>query len=332
MDLLRKIPTKTAICTGITGQDGSILARFLLDKDYKVYGLKRRTSSHDLGCSKGLENDMEIIEGDIEDLSSLLRLCKLARPDEFYGLAAQSHVGTSFEQPIYTVQVTGVGVLNCLEAIRLSGIHTKFYNAATSELFGGVHGEAVCNEETPFCPRSPYACAKLLGFSITSNYRQAYKMFACSGILFNHEAEGKRGPNFVTRKISLGIAAIRAGKQHYLYLGNLDAKRDWGHANDYMKGAWMILNHREPDDYVLATGETHSVREFCEIAFHRAKLGDYQKYIKIDPKFFRPAEVDVLIGDSSKAYTVLGWKPKVTFEELVHKMVDYDLKEEGVVL
>lgn len=318
---------KTAIITGITGQDGSYLAELLLEKGYKVYGFKRRTSSNSLGCSEHLVKEVEFVEGDILDLPSLSKLCKIAKADEFYNLAAQSHVGTSFEQPVYTAESTGLGVLNCLEAIRNSGIHTKFYQASTSELFGGVAGEAFMSEESPFHPRSPYGVAKMFGYWITINYRESYKMFASNGILFNHESP-RRGPNFVTRKISLAVAAIKAEKQQKLYLGNLDAKRDWGHARDFVRGMYMMLQHNEPGDFVLATGETHSVREFCEVAFEAGGLGSYERYVDIDPRFYRPAEVDVLLGSYQKAYKAFGWKPEITFETLVREMVDHDLRSE----
>jgi len=314
---------KTVVITGITGQDSSYLADLLLEKDYKVYGMKRRTASNDLGCATHLENDIEVVEGDLLDLPSLTKLCKLAKADEFYNLAAMSHVGTSFDQPVYTAQCTGLGVLNCLEAIRESRYHTKFYQASTSELFGGVYGETLCSERTPFYPRSPYGVAKLYGHWITINYRESFKMFTCTGILFNHESP-RRGPNFVTRKVTLAIANIKAGKQDKVYLGNLDAKRDWGHARDYVEGMWRMLQHHTPDDYVLATGKTHSIRDLCNIAFAHAGLGDYTKYVKVDPRFYRPCEVDVLIGDYSKAKQVLGWEPTTTFEQLVREMVDAD--------
>lgn len=319
---------KTAIVTGITGQDGSYLTELLLEKDYKVYGLKRRSSKNDLGCSSHLENEknFEIVEGDILDPSSLNKLCSLAKANEFYGLAAQSHVGTSFQQPTYTAQATGLGVLNCLEAIRQSGIHTKFYNAATSELYGGQYGEVFCNEKTPFKPRSPYGCAKLFGYTITQNYRESYRMFACNGILFNHESP-RRGANFVTRKITLGIGKILRGEADKIYLGNLKSKRDWGHARDFVRGMHLIMNHKEPSDFVLATGETHSVEEFCKIAFSVAGLGDYDKYIEIDPQFYRASEVDILLGDYTKAKTLLGWEPLIKFEELVKSMVEHDTKK-----
>jgi len=319
---------KTVIITGICGQDGSYLAELLLEKGYRVFGLKRRTSSNSLGMSEHLESEIDIVEGDLADLPSLLSLCNLAKADEFYNLAAQSHVMTSFSQPIYTAEATGLGVLNCLEAIRTSGLHTRFYQASSSELFGGIHGEVLMDETVSFYPRSPYGVAKLFGYWTTVNYRETYKMFTCNGILFNHESP-RRGPNFVTRKITLGVAAIKNGLQQKIYLGNLDAKRDWGHARDYVKGMWMMLNHNHPGDYVLATGQTHSIREFCKIAFEHAGLGDYNKYVEIDPRFYRPAEVDVLIGNYTKAQTELGWFPETSFEDLVREMVDHDLKHSG---
>jgi GDPmannose 4,6-dehydratase len=321
---------RTAIITGITGQDGSYLADLLLSKGYKVFGLKRRTSSGSLGYASHLANRVEIVDGDMEDLPSLLNLCNLAKADEFYNLAAQSHVGSSFKQPVYTSQVTGIGTLNCLEAIRQSGIHTRFYQASTSELFGGILGDVPLSETTPFHPRSPYGVAKLFAHWTTINYRESYKMFASTGILFNHESP-RRGPEFVTRKITTAIAAIKNDKQAKVYLGNLDAKRDWGHARDYVRGMWQILQASQPGDFVLASGETHSVREFCEIAFNHAGLGDYKKYVEIDPKFYRPAEVHVLKGDSTKARTVLNWKPEISFENLVKEMVDADCTNASIV-
>lgn len=318
---------KSAIVTGLTGQDGSIITEQLIEKDVKVYGLvRRRSDSPNLGCAENLKNNpgLEVVEGDVTDLSSLTRLCKLANADYLYNLCAMSHVGTSFDQPVLAAQVNAVGVLNCLEAIRGSGIHTRYYQASTSEMYGGIN-ETPYNEESRFHPRSPYGCAKMFGFWVTVNYRESYKMFASNGILFNHEAEGKRGPNFVTRKIAMAVAAIKAGKQKKLYLGNLDAKRDWGHAEDFCNGIQMILNHNEPDDFVLATGETHSVREFCEIAFEIGGLGDYKQYVKVDLAFYRPAEVNVLIGDYSKAKRILGWEPKIRFKELVKRMVEFEL-------
>jgi GDPmannose 4,6-dehydratase len=319
---------RTAIVTGITGQDGSYLAELLLEKDYKVYGLKRRTSRNDLGCSDHLDTEIEVIEGDLGDLPSLVNLCNLAKADEFYNLASQSHVATSFGQPVYTAQATGLGVLHCLEAIRTSGIHTRFYQASSSELYGGIHGEVLMDENVKFHPRSPYGVAKLFGYWTTVNYREAYKMYACNGILFNHESP-RRGANFVTRKITLGIAGIKKGTQQKIYLGNLDARRDWGHARDYVKGMWMMLNHTHADDFVLATGQAHSIREFCEIAFQAAGLDDYTKYVDVDPRFYRPAEVDILMGNYAKAHTELGWFPETSFVDLVREMVDHDLSTEA---
>jgi GDPmannose 4,6-dehydratase len=316
---------KTAIVTGITGQDGSYLAELLLDKGYRVFGFKRRTSRNDLGSSEHLSSEIDVVEGDLLDLPSLVSLCNLAKADEFYNLASQSHVHSSFTQPVYTAQATGLAVMNCLEAIRTSGLHTRFYQASSSELYGGIHGEVLMDENINFHPRSPYGVAKLFGYWATVNYREAYKMFACNGILFNHESP-RRGPAFVTRKITLGIADIKKGVHEKIYLGNLDAKRDWGHARDYVNGMWMMLNHNQPDDYVLATGEAHSIREFCDVAFTHAGLGDYNKYVDIDPRFYRPSEVDVLIGNYAKARHTLGWLPETSFVNLVKEMVDSDLK------
>ncbi len=320
---------KTAIISGVTGQDGSYLAELLLSKDYKVYGMKRRNSSGELNCVEHLERDIEIVEGELDDLPSITKLCQLAKANEFYNLAGQSHVGYSFKAPIYTAQVTGLGVLNCLEAIRESGLHTRFYQAATSELFGGGYGETFVDEDTPFHPRSPYGVAKQFGYAITVNYREAYKMFACNGILFNHESP-RRGLNFVTRKVTNAVAKIKLGKQDKLYLGNLDSKRDWGHARDYVHGMWLMLQQGQPEDYILATGRTHSIRQLCKYAFEYAGLGDYQDYVKIDPRFYRPAEVDILLGDATKARIKLGWTPTTSFEELVKEMVDNDLKLQSV--
>ena len=318
---------KTAIVSGISGMDGSHLCDQLLEEGYKVYGLLHRTSKPDLGCSAHLEGaeNFEVVEGDLLDLSCLMRLCKLSRADLFFNMASMSHVGASFEQPIYTAQVTGLGVLNCLEAIRLSGIHTKFLQASTSELYGGLTGKPA-NEESKFHPRSPYGCAKLYGYWITINYREAYKIFACNSICFNHEGP-RRHHTFVTRKITKAVANIVAGKQDKLYLGNLEARRDWGWAADFTRGMILMLTRSPvPTDYVLATGETHSVRDFCDAAFKHVGL-DYLDYVEIDPAFYRPAEVDVLIGDYSKINKELSWKPTITFEHLVQLMVDYDLKE-----
>ena len=324
---------RVVVITGCTGQDGSYLADLLLEKDYRVFGLKRRSSQPGLGCAAHLEGhpDVEIVEGDLADLSSLQRLFALARPDEAYNLASQSHVKTSFEQPVYTLEATGLGVINCLEAIRQSGLHTRFYQASSSEMFGGS-AQAFANDTPPFAneeslfhPRSPYACAKLYGHWIVRTYRESYKMFACNGILFNHESE-RRSPEFVTRKITLGVARIVAGLQSSVSLGNLEARRDWGYAPDYVRGMWMMLNHHHPDDFVLATGEQHSIREFCEEAFTYAGIGDYREYVKVDPRFYRPSEVHTLLGDATKARTILGWKSETTFTKLVHRMVDHDLE------
>jgi GDPmannose 4,6-dehydratase len=316
---------KIAIVTGITGQDGSYLAELLLEKDYKVFGMKRRTSSNSLGCSSHLANEpqLEFVEADLTDFPSILSLCKSIRPCEFYNLAAQSHVGISFAQPIATAEITGIGVLNCLEAVRQSGFHTKFLQASTSELFGGVNGETFMNEESPMHPRSPYGVSKLFGYWTTINYRESYRMFACNSICFNHEGP-RRSTNFVTRKISKAVAAIKHNLQDVLYLGNLEAKRDWGHAKDYTNAMYLMLQHHDPEEFVLATGETHSVREFCEIAFSHVGL-NYQDYVKIDPAFYRPAEVDILLGDATKAKTLLGWERHQSFKDLVIEMVDYDL-------
>lgn len=316
---------KSVVITGITGQMGSILAEKCLGKEYKVYGLVRRTSQKSLGQAESFKDhpNLEIVEGDLLDPPSLLSLVKSARPDMFFHLAAQSDVGISFNQPVYTYQANALGTLNCLEAIRQSGIHSRFLHSATSEMFGGVSSKPA-NEDTPFHPRSPYGVSKVAAFWTTVNFRETYKIFACNTICFNNESP-RRGPNFVTRKITLGIAAIKAGKQDFLYLGNLDAKRDWGSSYDYTDGMLMVLESSAPSDYVLATGETHSVREFCEIAFEHAGLGDYQQYVKVDPRFFRPCEVNVLLGSYDKINRELGWTPKTKFQDLVKKMVDADL-------
>jgi GDPmannose 4,6-dehydratase len=319
---------KVAVVTGVTGQDGSYLADLLLEKGYKVYGMKRRTSRNDLGCAAHLEGKIEVVEGDLSDLPSILRLIKAARPHEVYNLAAQSHVGTSFEQPVYTAEATALGVLNVLEAIRISGLHAKFFQASTSELFGGVSGEPM-GENTPFNPRSPYAVAKLYGYWITRNYRDSYRMFTCQAVCFNHESP-RRGPGFVTRKITKAIARIKAGKQDHVSLGNLEAKRDWGHAKDYVRAMWMMMQAPVGEDYVVATGVTRSVRDFCKLAFDFAGLEHFSKYVKVDPSLYRPAEVNVLLGDYTKIKHDLGWRPEIRFDELVREMVESDLMAEGV--
>jgi GDPmannose 4,6-dehydratase len=316
---------KSAIVTGITGQDGSLLCELLLKEGYTVHGLIRRNASNSLGNASHLEKDINFDFGDLQDFGSILKLQNLVRPNLFFNAAAQSDVKPSFDEPYHTSLVTGLGALNCLEAIRHSGIHTRFLQMGSSEMYGGVIGENFITEETPFHPRSPYSVAKVYAHNITVNYRESYNMFACNSICFNHEQPGRRGPNFVTRKICLGIKNIVEGKEKYLYLGNLDAKRDWGLASEYCRGIYDLISYKTPEDVIFATGETHSVREFCKIAFERAGLGDYNKYVKIDPKFYREAEVDILLGDSSKAQKLLGWECKVKFNELVEKMVDWEI-------
>ncbi len=314
--------TRKALITGITGQDGSYLAELLLEKGYTVYGLARRTSSTNTSRIDHIMDRIELVPGDMTDQGSLVNVIKHCEPDEVYNLAAQSFVGSSWSQPLYTGDVTALGVTRLLEAIRINGISTRYYQASSSEMFGKVQ-QMPQSESTPFYPRSPYAVAKLYGHWITVNYRESYNMFACSGILFNHESP-RRGIEFVTRKITDGVARIYHGLSDELRLGNLDAKRDWGFAGDYVEAMWMMLQQDSPDDYVVATGETHTVKEFCEIAFGAAGL-DWEKYVKVDPKFMRPAEVNLLLGDSTKAHKALGWKPKVSFKELVNMMVESDI-------
>ena len=322
---------KKALITGITGQDGSYLAEFLMAKGYEVVGVIRRSSSFNTERLDHLYRDphernvrLRLTYGDMNDSSSLNRILRDARPDEIYTLGAQSHVRVSFDIPEYTAEITGLGTVRLLEAIRDTGIETKFYQASSSEMYGKVL-ETPQNEETPFYPRSPYACAKVYSYWITRNYRESYGMFAVNGILFNHESE-RRGPTFVTRKITRAVAKIRAGLQEKLYLGNLDAKRDWGYAPDYVDAMWRMLQTDEPEDFVVATGETHSVREFLEEAFRLVNL-DPEKHVEIDPKYFRPAEVDLLVGDPTKAREKLGWEPTVTFKELVKIMVNADIAD-----
>ncbi len=341
---------KKALLTGITGQDGAYLTEFLLDRDYEVHGIVRR---HSTPCTDRIDhilNNPELKDrvilhyGDLTDASSLSNIVGRVRPDEVYNLAAQSHVGVSFEVPEYTALATGVGGIRLLEAIRQNEVPCRYYQASTSELFGGLPGTAPQSEKTPFYPKSPYGAAKLYAYWVTVNYREAYGMFAANGILFNHESP-RRGETFVTRKITIAVAKILAGLQDHLSLGNLDAKRDWGFAGDYVEGMWLILQQDKPQDYVLATNETHTVREFCELAFAAAGMKlrwegsgvDEKGYdaetgkllVDVAPKFFRPAEVELLWGDSTKAEKELGWKRKVDFPSLVKMMVDADRKTYG---
>jgi GDPmannose 4,6-dehydratase len=313
---------KRALITGITGQDGSYLAEFLLAKDYEVWGMVRRSSTDPMERIGHLAGRIRIQHGDLTDLASLLRLVAEAKPDEVYNLAAQSFVPTSWQEPVLTSHVTGLGVTNILEAIRILNPRIRFYQASSSEMFGKV--EIVPqNEKTPFYPRSPYGVAKTYGHWITVNYRESYGIFACSGILFNHESP-RRGVEFVSRKVTNAAARIRAGTLDKLHLGNLEARRDWGFAGDYVEAMWLMLQEERPDDYVIATGKTHSVRDLVEIAFARAGV-DWREHVVVDAVLLRPAEVDHLVGDASKARQVLGWAPRVGFTELIHRMVDHDL-------
>ena len=318
--------TRRALITGITGQDGSYLAELLLEKGYQVFGMLRRTSTETSERIEHLRGRLELREGDLHDQASLMALLEEIRPDEVYNLAAQSFVPTSFHQPILTGEVTALGVTRLLEAVRRVNNKIRFYQASTSEMFGKVRASPQ-NELTPFYPRSPYGVAKVYGHHITVNYRESYGIFACSGILFNHESP-RRGKLFVTRKISHGIAQIKAGLATELRLGNLDACRDWGFAGDYVEAMWLMLQQPKPDDYVVATGETHSVREFCQLAFARAGL-DWEQRVIVDPALVRPADVDLLVGDASKARRVLGWRSKTSFRGLVEMMVDADLERNG---
>ena len=315
---------KTALVTGINGMDGSHLADLLLTKNYKVYGVERRSSSKNRINTLHLEGKIIFLQGDLTDQNSLLRCLKESNPDEVYNLAAQSFVGESWNTPEHTSEVTGLGVLRILEAIREFNPKIKFYQASSSEMFGRMV-ENPAKETTPFYPRSPYGVSKLYGHWITKNYRESYDMFACSGILFNHESE-KRGIEFVTRKISDGVARIKLGLADHISLGNLDAKRDWGYAPDYVEAMWLMLQQETPDDYVIATGDTYSIREFLDIAFNYIGIKDWKSYIKQDPRFMRPAEVDVLRGSFKKAKENLGWTPQTSFTDLVEKMVENDLK------
>ncbi|MBU0468045.1 MAG: GDP-mannose 4,6-dehydratase [Candidatus Omnitrophica bacterium] len=321
---------KRALITGITGQDGSYLTEFLLKKDYEVYGLIRRSSSFNTNRIDHIYQDpheknvrLKLFYGDLNDASSLNRIIKTVSPHEIYNLGAQSHVRVSFDVPEYTGEIVGLGTTRILEAIRDSGIKTKFYQASSSEMYGMTE-DKMQSEKTPFYPRSPYAAAKIYAYWMTVNYREAYNMFACNGILFNHESP-RRGETFVTRKITMALAKIKHGVQEKLYLGNLDAKRDWGFAGDYVEAMWLILQADKPEDFVIATGKTYSVSQFLEEAFGYAGL-DWNKYVEIDKRYFRPTEVNYLLGDSAKARRKLKWKPKVDFKGLVKMMVDSDMK------
>jgi GDPmannose 4,6-dehydratase len=320
---------KKALVTGITGQDGSYLAELLLQKGYQVWGIVRRSSSFNTDRIDHLykdphnQPDLRLIYGDLTDGSNLHSILNDVNPDEVYNLGAQSHVRVSFDTPIYTVDTDAIGTLRLLEAIRSSNKSAKFYQASSSEMYGKVV-ETPQTEKTPFYPRSPYGCAKVYSFWQTVNYREAYGLFACNGILFNHESP-RRGETFVTRKITRAATRIKLGLQDKLYLGNLDAKRDWGFAGDYVETMWLMLQQDKPDDYVIATGQTHSVREFLDEVFGYLDL-DWQKYVEIDPRYYRPSEVDFLLGDSSKAMKILKWEPKVTFKELARMMTDADMK------
>jgi len=334
---------KRALITGITGQDGSFLAELLLDKGYEVYGLLRRKSNINYGQVEHIKEKINFIDGDMTDMVSLINAVKISQPDEVYNLAAQSFVGSSWAQPLFTIDVDAIGCANILEALRLVKPDTKFYQASTSELFG-ESCVVPQDENTVFNPKSPYAIAKLCAHNMTVNYRESYNMFACAGILFNHESE-RRGFEFVTRKITSGVAKIKAGKLDYIELGNLDAKRDWGYSGDYVKAMWLILQQDEPDDYVIATNETHSVREFVELAFNYAGIDiEWQGegfdevavdkstgniVVKINKKFVRPVDVSILKGDAAKAKEKLGWEPQYTFKDLVKLMMENDLKIEN---
>ena len=325
---------RKALVTGITGMDGSHMADFLLGKDYQVFGLERRTSSENRSNIKHLEGDIELVRGDLTDQGSLTRAIKAVDPDEIYNLGAQSFVGLSWTIPEQTTNVTGLGVMRILEAIREHGRPIKFYQASSSEMFGNTTNIQYCNgrevkrpsdEETRFYPRSPYGVSKLYGHWITKNYRESYGMFNCSGILFNHESE-RRGYEFVTRKISDGVARVFHGLASNIALGNLDSRRDWGYSPDYVEAMWLMMQQDHPDDYVIATGASHSIRDFLSAAFAVVGIEDWENYVVQDPRYMRPAEVDVLCGDYSKAKRVLGWEPRTAFDDLVRIMVENDLE------
>jgi GDPmannose 4,6-dehydratase len=314
---------RCALITGITGQDGSYLAEFLLERGYKVIGMVRRTSTVNFARIEHIQGQVELVSGDLLDQGSLIAIVRDYRPQEVYNLAAQSFVPTSWKQPVFTGEVTGLGVTRVLEAIRTVDPEIRFYQASSSEMFGKVR-EVPQTERTPFYPRSPYGVAKVYGHWITVNYRESYDLFACSGILFNHESP-RRGLEFVTRKVTYNVAKIKLGLAETVALGNLDSKRDWGFAGDYVRAMWLMLQQDEPDDYVVGMGETHSVRELCEAAFSHVDL-DWQDHVTQDPRFMRPAEVDLLVSDPGKAKRLLGWEPEVSFEELIGMMVDADLE------
>ena len=320
------MPARRGLITGITGQDGSYLAELLLEKGYEVHGLVRRSSSFNTWRIDHIRERLVLHYGDLVDQNSLMRALEAVQPEEVYNLASQSHVKVSFEMPEYTTDVTAIGVLRLLDAVRDLSLPTRVYQAGSSEMFGLVQ-ETPQTERTPFHPRSPYAVSKVYGHWMAVNYRESYSLYVSNGILFNHESP-RRGENFVTRKITMGVAAIKQGRARELRLGNLEARRDWGYARDYVDAMWRILQRERPDDYVIATGETHSVREFCEEAFAYVGL-DWRDFVKVDSKYFRPAEVDVLLGDASKARRELGWQPRVTFKELVRLMVEADLEAAG---
>ncbi len=311
-----------ALITGITGQDGSYLAEFLLERGYEVIGMVRRTSTTNFDRIRDFQDRITVVQGDLLDQVSLINLLQEHHPEEVYNLAAQSFVPTSFTQPVLTGEFTALGVTRILDAVRIADRSIRFYQASSSEMFGKVQ-EVPQRETTPFYPRSPYGAAKVYGHWITVNYRESYNLFACSGILFNHESP-RRGLEFVTRKITHAVARIKLGLQTELRLGNLEARRDWGYAPDYVRAMYLMLQQDHPDDYLVATGETHSVREFCQVAFDHVGL-DWEKHVVVDPKFYRPAEVDLLVGDPAKAKRVLGWEPSVTFQDLARIMVEADL-------
>ena len=315
--------TKTALITGITGQDGSYLAEFLLEQGYEVIGMVRRSSTVNFGRIEQIQDRVTLVHGDLLDQTSLIDILREHKPDEIYNLAAQSFVPVSWKQPVLTGEFTALGVTRMLEAMRSVAPEARFYQASSSEMFGKVR-EVPQNEETPFYPRSPYGVAKVYGHWITVNYRESYDLFACSGILFNHESP-RRGLEFVTRKVSYGVAQIKLGLAQELHLGNLDSRRDWGYAGDYVKAMWLMLQQDHPDDYVVGMGETHSVRRLCEVAFGSVDL-NWEDHVVSDPAFYRPAEVDLLVSDPTKAREDLGWEAEVSFEDLIQMMVDADLK------